>query len=624
MPLRSPFFRSKVEGFLQANGLRMETLDVYYTLQNTDGAILAGAGLAGDVIKCVAVAPEARSEGLVAPLVSHILSQHGPGNLKVFTKPENEAVFGSLGFHAIARAPLAILMENGRGLEAYCACLKDTLLSSRPTEGSGEISSSVGVVVMNANPFTLGHRYLLEQAAARVDRLVVIPVRTSYAFPYTERLAMIKAGAPSGVTVVEGSDYQISAATFPTYFLKDLSEAAETQMRLDLDLFARHIAPALGATVRFVGSEPQDPLTARYNALMQELLPLKVVEIPRLKAEPVSEENYFLQGFAKNQFSSDPVKPINASHTAVISASAVRTALEQGSYARAAALCPESTRPYLMAALAERALRRELDTPLKPGLVGPDSSGAHTDMDYALMQKAIAALRPYWSRMAKASVPPLLQMIGIEAEKAMKKATGGVNTHRGAIFALGLALNARGMEVTVTEEVMQNRLCKIAGVISRNGLIDSALHLTAKDATASHLSHGEEAVKQYGVQGARSLALEGYKDLWAHWLPYYRSLRGQASSCPEQQTLLRIMSTLDDTCVIHRVGYERAQEVKREAADVLMAEEKWFFAKPCEKYFSSAGNMLQDLCVRYAAEGISPGGAADMLALTILIDSLTN
>ena len=219
MPLRSPFFRSKVEGFLQANGLRMETLDVYYTLQNTDGDILAGAGLAGDVIKCVAVAPEARSEGLVAPLVSHILSQHGPGNLKVFTKPENEAVFESLGFHAIARAPLAILMENGRGLEAYCACLKDTLLSFRPTERSGEIASSVGVVVMNANPFTLGHRYLLEQAAARVDRLVVIPVRTSYAFPYTERLAMIKAGAPSGVTVVEGSDYQISAATFPTYFL---------------------------------------------------------------------------------------------------------------------------------------------------------------------------------------------------------------------------------------------------------------------------------------------------------------------------------------------------------------------------------------------------------------------
>ena len=647
MPLRSPFFRSKVEGFLQANGLRMETLDAYYTLQNTDGAILAGAGLAGDVIKCVAVAPEARSEGLVAPLVSHILSQHGPGNLKVFTKPENEAVFGSLGFHAIARAPLAILMENGRGLEQYCAYLKDTLaapsaslgmtgsLSFRSTEGSGEISSSVGVVVMNANPFTLGHRYLLEQAAARVDRLVVIPVRTSYAFPYTERLAMIKAGAPSGVTVVEGSDYQISAATFPTYFLKDLSEAAETQMRLDLDLFARHIAPALGATVRFVGSEPQDPLTARYNALMQELLPLKVVQIPRLSASVDISD-----------FSSDDGMPEH--NTKAISASTVRTALEEGSYARAAALCPESTRPYLMAALAERALRRELDTPLKPGLVGPDSSGAHTDMDYALMQKAIAALRPYWSRMAKASVPPLLQMIGIEAEKAMKKATGGVNTHRGAIFALGLALNARGMEVTVTEEVMQNRLREIAQAILCNSLSDNALHSTP----------GEQAVKQYGVKGARAMAAEGYKDLWADWLPYYRdtlglrprydkedrlrydrneerpmpsvipSERSEASVSPAQKTLLRIMSTLDDTCVIHRVGYERAQEVKREAAAMLVALGNYFsqgFAKnQFSKAIPTATEMLQDLCVRYAAEGISPGGAADMLALTILIDSLTN
>ncbi len=662
MPLRSPFFRRKVEGFLQANGLRMETLDVYYTLQNTDGDILAGAGLAGDVIKCVAVAPEARSEGLVAPLVSHILSQHGPGNLKVFTKPENEAVFESLGFHAIARAPLAILMENGRGLEAYCACLKDTLLSCRPTEGSGEFASSVGVVVMNANPFTLGHQYLLQQAAAQIDTLFVIPVaEEGQLFPYAERRAMIQAGcampaseekyfsqgfaknhfssdnakpAHNNIIVLEGSDYQISSATFPTYFLKDLSDAAETQMRLDLDLFARHIAPALGATVRFVGSEPQDPLTARYNALMQELLPLKVVEIPRLKAEPVSE-------------ASDPVKPINTSHTAVISASAVRTALEEGSYSRAAALCPESTRPYLMAALAERALRRELDTPLKPGLVGPDSSGAHTDMDYALMHKAIAALRPYWSRMAKASVPPLLQMIGIEAEKAMKKATGGVNTHRGAIFALGLALNARGMEVTVTEEVMQNRLCKIAGVILHNDLIDSALHFTAEDAPASHLSHGEEAVKQYGVKGAREMALEGYKDLWTNWLPYYRDTLGllrprydseegpresvipsEASVSPIQRTLLHIMSTLDDTCVIHRVGYERAQEVKREAAALLEASENYFsqgFAKnQFPKAIPTATETLQDLCVRYAAEGISPGGAADMLALTILIDSLTN
>ena len=96
---------------------------------------------------------------------------------------------------------------------------------------------------------------------------------------------MIRQGCDGLADVVEGSDYQISAATFPTYFLKDLSDAAETQMRLDIDLFGRHIAPALGARVRFVGTEPSDPLTARYNALMKELLPkygVDVVEIPRL------------------------------------------------------------------------------------------------------------------------------------------------------------------------------------------------------------------------------------------------------------------------------------------------------------------------------------------------------
>ena len=88
------------------------------------------------------------------------------------------------------------------------------------------------------------------------------------------------------------------------------------------------------------------------------------------------------------------------------------------------------------------------------------------------------------------------------------------------------------------------------------------------------------------------------------------------------------MSTLDDTCVIHRVGYERAQEVKREAAAMLVALENYFsqgFAKnQFPKAIPTATEMLQELCARYAAEGISPGGAADMLALTILIDSLTN
>ena len=129
---------------------------------------------------------------------------------------------------------------------------------------------------MNANPFTLGHRYLLEQAAAQMDTLFVIPVKEEgQRFSYEERKKMIESAeedyfsqgfaknqfsSAGKIVVLEGSDYQISAATFPTYFLKDLSDAAETHIRLDLDLFQRYIAPALNAEVRFVGSEPYDTI----------------------------------------------------------------------------------------------------------------------------------------------------------------------------------------------------------------------------------------------------------------------------------------------------------------------------------------------------------------------------
>ena len=555
-PLSAPFFRKRVQNFLERNGLRMEALDAYYSILDEDGEILSGAGISGTVIKCVAVSAAARSEGLLVPLISHIVSLHPGVSLRVFTKAEYEAVFGSLGFRLLARSPQALLLENGRGAERYAASL-----SALRVPGARS-----GVAVMNANPFTLGHRYLLEQAARQVDALYVIPVKEDVSdFPYQERLEMIRSvsGAVTGARtiVADGSDYQISALTFPTYFLKDLSDASETQMRLDLDLFGRLIAPALGVSRRFVGSEPMDPLTARYNALMREILPaygVEVVEIPRL-ATP------------------------GAAGTA-LSATEVRAQLADGHYAAAAALVPEPVRPYLLGHLACRALQKELDTPLKPGLVGPDSNGAHKDMDYALMQKGIAAIRPYFARMAQAESAGELRQLGIEAEEAMMQATGGVNTHRGAIFCLGLAVYAasRKMETADNQKDMQNALREIGQGILSDSLNVNNLHFT--------------------LVGARRMAWTAYRQVFEDWLPYYRSLKGASR---ELQLLLRIMSTLDDTCVVKRVGFERAQEVKAEAKALL----------------ETAGQP-GPLCERYAAEGISPGGAADMLAMTIFIDSI--
>lgn len=589
VPLSSPFFRAKIGRFLEDNGLRPDVPEFYYTIGDPDGSILAGAGISGDVIKCVAVSLGARSEGLMSPLLSHVISEaasRGIHNLKAFTKPENEAIFRSLGFLTIASAPLAILMENGHGLEDYCRSL-----------ASVRKPGSAAAVVMNANPFTLGHAYLLEQAAKLADNLYVITVAEDISeFPYKERLEMIRRGAPRKAVVAEGSAYQISAATFPTYFLKDLSDASETQMRLDLDLFGRHIAPALGVSIRVVGSESSDSLTARYNALMKKMLPaygIKVVVIPRLKSE-------------NGRF---------------VSASRVRMLLSQGRYAKAAQLTPASTHPFLMAALADRALRFELEAPLKPGLVCPDSPGAHKDMDYGTMLRSLRALRPFWSGMALANTAEELRQLGIEAEEAMLAATGGINTHRGAIFALGLTLNAiasrqprdpsdkRGAQLVKYKILIQNDVSIIA-------------HSTLPATASERLSHGQEAHLQFGARGARQMALEGYKDLFTLWQPYYHGIKKQPYAI--QRTLIALIATLDDTCIIHRAGYERSKELRDQAAEIFGEIAHRDKACSPEEFSEKVRSILEALCRQYAGEGVSPGGAADMLALTILIDSLLN
>lgn len=542
LPLSVPLFRKKVESFLKTNGLRLEKVNLYMAIQDADENILAGGGLDGDTIKCIAVSEKARSGGLAVPLISRLISvaaQQGHTNVKVFTKPENTAIFESLGFTVIGRAPKAVLMENGRGLAAY--------LSGFPVKPG----MTDGVIIMNANPFTIGHKYLIEKAARQVDHLFVIVVKEDVSrFPYADRLAMTKAACAdfSNVTVCEGSDYQISAATFPTYFLKELSDASETQMRLDLDIFARHIAPALGATVRFVGSEPQDALTARYNAIMKEVLPaagVQVVELPRLCYSELGEES-------------------------PVSASAVRKGLDgfDGGFWH---LLPETSLPYVLAEAAVTALRQELDTTPKPGLVDKEGNGAHRDMDYALMIRSIEALRPWFVRIAAHDGD--LVSLGLEAEAAMLAATNNVNTHKGALFCLGLVLSATGKEGIP----VRARIAEIASSIPETG----------------------RSKERKGVKGALAMARDGYKELFDKWLPELRT----NGPLP---TLMLIMATLDDTNILHRGGSEALAYVKARATEIYENGRIGI-----ENEIREFGRGLKD-------RNLSPGGAADMLALTML------
>lgn len=595
-PLSLNSVRRRVEAFLAANGLRLAPLDRYVVVtRDEDGdEILAGGGLDGNVIKCVAVSESARSEGLMNILVSRLIAiarEEGRDSVKAFTKPENEGIFKSLGFALIASSPNAILMENGRGglpeYKKYLASL------ARPGRN--------GAIVMNANPFTKGHRYLVEQAASLVDNLYVIVVREDRSrFPYAERKAMIEAGCAGldNVVVCEGSDYAISAATFPTYFLKKLDDATDTQIALDLDLFVNHIAKPLGVTVRFAGSEPEDALTCRYNELMAEILPGTSVAVVRQDHQPDPE---LVEGSAVRQ-ARRPIDfveiPRLEQNGKPLSATSLRRALDKGNLKEAMEYIPESSIPYLVADLAERALRLELDTTPKPGLVDRKDNGAHKDMDYALMSKSISALRPYLTRLAVESAkdidPAKIKEIGIEAEKAMLKATGGVNTHKGALFCIGLSVAAASNLASATGSV---EAYSFKELVSR----------AASEIPSARGTHGAEAKRSFKAVGALENARAAYPELFTDWLPYYRSLEGDPFRC--HKTLLHIMTTLDDTNILHRRGAEGLAHAEAEAARLL-------------EDFSESG--LSSLNKDFIRENISPGGSADMLSLTIFIESIIN
>ena len=644
----TPRQRQRIEAFLKRNALRIDDMNYYAAVLDDDGEMIAGGGLKDDVIKCVAVDDAHKGEAIANTLVSHLIShanQEGYGCIKLFTKPKNRQLFESLSFRLLAEAPEAILMETGIGgisntvealkkikeesekyKEYNKECKEDNKEckedSKKCKENTSYLNTStphhltttmqpIGCIVMNCNPFTLGHRYLIEQAAKQVERLYVMVVREDCSlFAYTERKAMVEQGVADieNVSVIDGSDYAISRATFPTYFLKRLDDAADTQMLLDLDLFRRHIAPALGATVRFVGTEPTDQLTRRYNQLMHEALK-DVREINRLE------------------------KDGNA-----VSASRVRKAMEEGDMNTIRQLVPPTTLPYIIAHLATQALQAELDTTPKPGLVDKDNNGAHRDMDYALMQLSINTLHPYFVRLAflgfADTLPShtVIRDAGIEAEKAMLEATNGVNTHKGALFSMGLAVVAAAYE---EKKAAANK--EVRGKEREEEYL-SSLQLTIKALAASFPdtsgTHGSKA-KQLSngtttIKGALDNAREGYEKLFAEWLPFYNERRKSHDAHALHKTLLRIMCDLDDTNVIYRTNVATAEEVKQEARALLASFEEAYAAEDKEKCASAIEEKcasaellaLKDMDRRYTERNISPGGAADMLSLTVFIGSI--
>lgn len=603
-----PRQRRQIEMFLQTNGLRYDDVDYYAAIvDESSDEMIAGGGLKGSVIKCVAVADGHKGEAVANVIVSHLIAKanaEGCQCVKLYTKPDNRQLFESLSFRLIAESPNAILMETGvGGIEKYSEELRvkseELGVKSEELKNDESVVSNarkpIGVIVMNANPFTLGHRFLVEQSSELVERLYVVVVREDCSmFSYNERKAMVSQGVRDigNVVVVDGSDYAVSAATFPTYFLKQLSDATDTQIILDLDLYRRRIAPALGATIRFFGSEPTDPLTRRYNELMhQQLGEEHVHEIQRKQQEG-----------------------------SAISASRVRKAMMEGCIWDAIQLVPPTTIPYIIGHLASMALQAELDTTPKPGLVDRNDNGAHRDMDHALMQRSILALHPYFVRLAqlgfngKQPCHDEIVNIGIEAERKMFKATGGVNTHKGALFSIGLAAVALAGESFC--RITQAEGC---GTMAYNDVNSKQIQsLSNSIASLARLfpdtngTHGSKAKANNILKGALDNAREGYTQLFKAWLPFYIDRIAEGDNYALHKTLLRIMCDLDDTNIVYRTSMETMQEVKTEARQML----------DTSRNIVNFEAALQAMNTDYIHRNISPGGSADMLSLVVFLSCI--
>ncbi len=285
-----------VKAFLEMMRLGVDGDVEFFTIVYDNDKIVAVGGLAGNTLKSIAVDENYQGSGLSSRLLTELITYAydiGRYNLFIYTKPENYQMFHHAGFYQLTSVKdRVILLENSKTrLQNYC---KKLALSKR----SG---NKIGSIVMNANPFTQGHHYLIEQAAAQCDwvHLFVVKEDRSF-FTYEDRLNMIRAGTENfpNVIIHPGSDYIISRATFPSYFLKDDGVINYCHTAVDLQMFRKYIAPALGITHRFVGTEPICTVTRFYNQQMHQWLstsaldddPVTLVELPRCEKEdqPIS------------------------------------------------------------------------------------------------------------------------------------------------------------------------------------------------------------------------------------------------------------------------------------------------------------------------------------------------
>ncbi len=305
---------SQVDQLLHDEGIsRDKNLDYTCVMYDEDYQVIATGSCFKNTLRCFAVRSDHQGEGLLNEIISSLLEiqlERGNTHLFLYTKVKSAPFFRDLGFYEIARVDgTMVFMENRKN--GFADYLKK--LSQKKQNGT------TAAIVMNANPFTLGHQYLVERTAAENDFVHIFVLSEDASLvPFSVRKALVEKGTSHLPNVIchESGPYMISNATFPSYFLKDEDEVIRAHARLDIEVFSK-IAEAMSIQCRYVGEEPFSQVTSLYNEVMRKYLPEKGI--------------------------SCEVVPRKSMDSFPISASSVRQLIKEGDWELLHKLVPEST-----------------------------------------------------------------------------------------------------------------------------------------------------------------------------------------------------------------------------------------------------------------------------------------
>lgn len=283
-----PTEKERIASFLGQFGLRYES-NVDQTIYiEDDGGIIATLSASKYILKCLAVKPEYRSENLAVTLVGEMIKRlHAAGiyYFQVFTKPEYREIFAHLGFNVILETDKVAVLEGGEG--DINSCIEKMRVQMKYSLGMDSVggNSDIACAVINGDPFTNGHLKLVEYAASRHRFVLVFVVQedSSY-FSFKERYAMayLALKPMRNVLVLPSSEYIVSKATFPGYFLKTADETTAEYAKYDALIFEKYFIPRLGICKRYVGTETYDYMRI-YNQTLQIVLQDKLEIVPRFE-----------------------------------------------------------------------------------------------------------------------------------------------------------------------------------------------------------------------------------------------------------------------------------------------------------------------------------------------------